>query len=78
MLLLSGNRNLHSLPIELGLCSKIYRLTYDDCPLTWMPQDVVQGGQDCLLEYMAIRGGYGLHRFRSASKSVSSGAKGKL
>lgn len=43
-LYLNDNPNLHSLPFELALCSKLSIMSIENCPLSHLPPQIVAGG----------------------------------
>lgn len=59
---LDENKSLHNLPHELGMCLKLYSLTVEGCPMTWMPQEVLNQGPQVLIDYLTMRGGYNLKK----------------
>jgi len=47
------------------MCSRMYELAFEGCPLTWMPQEVIAKGQAALLAHLAQRGSYGVDRTKT-------------
>lgn len=57
-LYLNDNINLHSLPYELVLCQSLQIMNIDNCPLTSIPQEIVNGGPSIVIQYLKIQGPY--------------------
>ncbi|KAI6175951.1 Leucine Rich repeat-containing domain protein [Aphelenchoides bicaudatus] len=57
-LYLNDNPNLHSLPFELALCSSLEIMSVERCPLSQVPQDIVEGGPSLIIQYLKMQGPY--------------------
>ena len=51
-LYLNDNVNLHTLPYELVLCQSLQIMNIDGCPLTSIPQEIVNGGPSIVIQVM--------------------------
>ena len=49
-LYLNDNANLHNLPFELALCSSLQIMSIEQCPLSNMPFEIVQGGPSLVIQ----------------------------
>ena len=49
-LYLNDNINLHALPYELVLCQSLQIMNIDNCPLTSIPQEIVNGGPSIVIQ----------------------------
>jgi leucine-rich repeat protein SHOC2 len=49
-LYLNDNPNLATLPLELGLCTKLQIMSIENCPLHKMPQEIVLGGPSLVIQ----------------------------
>ncbi|MED6270687.1 hypothetical protein CHARACLAT_012983 [Characodon lateralis] len=57
-LYLNDNPNLHSLPFELALCSKLCIMSIENCPLTHLPTQIVAGGPSFIIQFLKMQGPY--------------------
>ncbi|MEQ2214490.1 hypothetical protein XENOCAPTIV_009496, partial [Xenoophorus captivus] len=57
-LYLNDNPNLHSLPFELALCSKLCIMSIENCPLTHLPAQIVAGGPSFIIQFLKMQGPY--------------------
>ena len=49
-LYLNDNPNLHSLPFELALCSSLQIMSIENCPLSQIPAEIVNGGPSLVIQ----------------------------
>lgn len=49
-LYLNDNLNLHALPYELVLCQSLQIMNIDNCPLSSIPLDIVNGGPSIVIQ----------------------------
>lgn len=57
-LYLNDNPNLHSLPFELALCSKLSIMSIENCPLSHLPPQIVAGGPSFIIQFLKMQGPY--------------------
>ncbi|KAM4797931.1 uncharacterized protein ACH125_005068 [Urocitellus parryii] len=57
-LYLNDNPNLHSLPFELALCSKLTIMSIENCPLSHLPPQIVARGPSFIIQLLKMRGTY--------------------
>lgn len=51
-LYLNDNPNLATLPLELGLCTKLQIMSIENCPLHRMPSEIVGGGPSLVIQVL--------------------------
>ena len=49
-LYVNDNANLHSLPLELALCSSLQIMSIENCPLSQIPAEIVSGGPSLVIQ----------------------------
>lgn len=49
-LLINDNPSLHNLPFELALCSNLQIMGIENCPLSQIPPDIVNGGPSLVIQ----------------------------
>ena len=49
-LYINDNPCLHNLPFELALCSSLQIMSIENCPLTQLPPEIVQGGPSLVIQ----------------------------
>ena len=49
-LYINDNPMLHNLPFELALCSCLLIMSIENCPLSHIPQEIVQGGPSLVIQ----------------------------
>ncbi|KAL0159787.1 hypothetical protein M9458_043512, partial [Cirrhinus mrigala] len=54
-LYLNDNPNLHSLPFELALCSKLSIMSIENCPLSHLPPQIVAGGPSFIIQFLKMQ-----------------------
>lgn len=59
-LYLNDNPNLHSLPFELALCASLEIMSVERCPLSQIPQDIIEGGPSLVIQVSLLMGVLGL------------------
>lgn len=57
-LYLNDNPNLHGLPFELALCSKLSIMSIENCPLSQLPPQIVAGGPSFIIQFLKMQGPY--------------------
>lgn len=57
-LYLNDNPNLHGLPFELALCSKLSIMSIENCPLSHLPPQIVAGGPSFIIQFLKMQGPY--------------------
>ena len=49
-LYINDNPCLHNLPFELALCSSLQIMSIENCPLSQLPPEIVQGGPSLVIQ----------------------------
>lgn len=49
-LLINDNTSLHNLPYELALCCNLQIMGIENCPLSQIPADIVNGGPSLVIQ----------------------------
>ncbi|KAK2145836.1 hypothetical protein LSH36_654g01023 [Paralvinella palmiformis] len=57
-LYINDNANLHNLPYELALCSKLQIMSIENCPLSMIPSEIVAHGPSLVIQYLKVQGPY--------------------
>ena len=55
-LYINDNPCLHNLPFELALCSSLQIMSIENCPLTQLPPEIVQGGPSLVIQVSCANG----------------------
>lgn len=53
-LLINDNPSLHNLPFELALCSNLQIMGIENCPLSQIPPDIVNGGPSLVIQVSTL------------------------
>ena len=51
-LYINDNPCLHNLPFELALCSSLQIMSIENCPLSQLPPEIVQGGPSLVIQVL--------------------------
>lgn len=57
-LYINDNMNLHNLPFELALCTNLSIMSIENCPLSQIPVDIVNGGPSMVIQFLKMQGPY--------------------
>lgn len=49
-LYINDNPMLHNLPFELALCNRLQIMSIENCPLSHIPPEIVQGGPSLVIQ----------------------------
>jgi leucine-rich repeat protein SHOC2 len=57
-LYINDNPNLHNLPFELALCTKLQIMSIENSPLSQIPSEIVAGGPSLVIHFLKMQGPY--------------------